>query len=138
LVIFFMSFGKVNLSHVWAYLDDFGYLHEVLWLTSLPWTFNPIINIKILTNSNQQTQSYKFTSHIAAFLSMVLITEMLYHNSVNLIQPDKQVATVSIFKFQDVNFSGLMKTCTIIETFKIHGSTPIVSTLHGDKYSLNS
>jgi hypothetical protein len=35
------------------------------------------INIKILTNSNQQTQSYKFTSHIAAFLTVVLITEML-------------------------------------------------------------
>ena len=34
-----------------------------------------VINIKILTNSNQQ--SYKFTSHIAAFLSVVLITEML-------------------------------------------------------------
>jgi len=32
-----------------------------------------IINIKILANSNQQTQSYKFTSHIA----VVLITEML-------------------------------------------------------------
>jgi hypothetical protein len=29
------------------------------------------------TNSNQQTQSYEFTSHIAAFLSVVLITEML-------------------------------------------------------------
>ena len=28
-------------------------------------------------NSNQHTQSYKFTSHIAAFLSVVLITEML-------------------------------------------------------------
>ena len=36
-----------------------------------------VINIKILTNSNQQTKSYKFTSHIAAFLSVVLITEML-------------------------------------------------------------
>ena len=36
-----------------------------------------VINIKILTNSNQQTQSYKFTSHISAFLSVVLITEML-------------------------------------------------------------
>ena len=36
-----------------------------------------VINIKILTNFNQQTQSYKFTSHIAAFLSVVLITEML-------------------------------------------------------------
>jgi hypothetical protein len=32
---------------------------------------------QILTNSNQQTQSYEFTSHIAAFLSVVLITEML-------------------------------------------------------------
>jgi hypothetical protein len=29
------------------------------------------------TNSNQQTQSYKFTNHIAAFLSVGLITEML-------------------------------------------------------------
>ena len=36
-----------------------------------------VINIKILANSNQQTQSYKFTSHIAVFLSVVLITEML-------------------------------------------------------------
>ena len=36
-----------------------------------------VINIKILTNSNQQIQSYQFTSHIAAFLSVVLITEML-------------------------------------------------------------
>ena len=36
-----------------------------------------VINIKIWTNYNQQTQSYKFTSHIAAFLSVVLITEML-------------------------------------------------------------
>jgi hypothetical protein len=36
-----------------------------------------VINIIILTNSNQQTQSYKFTNHIAAFLSVVLITEML-------------------------------------------------------------
>ena len=36
-----------------------------------------VINIKILTHCNQQTQSYKFTSHIAAFLSVVLITEML-------------------------------------------------------------
>ena len=36
-----------------------------------------VINIKILTNSNQQTRRYKFTSHISAFLSVVLITEML-------------------------------------------------------------
>jgi predicted AlkP superfamily pyrophosphatase or phosphodiesterase len=28
-------------------------------------------------NSNQQTHSYDFASHIAAFLSVVLITEML-------------------------------------------------------------
>ena len=28
-------------------------------------------------NKFQQTQSYEFTSHIAAFLSVVLITEML-------------------------------------------------------------
>ena len=35
-----------------------------------------VINIKILAKSNQQTQSYKFTSHIAAFLSVDLITEM--------------------------------------------------------------
>jgi hypothetical protein len=28
------------------------------------------INIKILTNSNQQTQSSKFTSHIAVFQSL--------------------------------------------------------------------
>ena len=36
-----------------------------------------VINIKILTNANQQTQNYKFNCHIAAFLSVVLITEML-------------------------------------------------------------
>jgi hypothetical protein len=36
-----------------------------------------VINIKMLTNSNQQTESYKFTSHIAVFLSVVLIIEML-------------------------------------------------------------
>ena len=34
-------------------------------------------NLKILAHSNQQTQSYKYTSHIAAFLSVVLVTEML-------------------------------------------------------------
>jgi hypothetical protein len=36
-----------------------------------------VINIQILANSNQQIQIFKFTSHIAAFLSVVLITEML-------------------------------------------------------------
>ena len=51
-----------------------------------------VITIKILTNSNQQTQSYKFISHIAAFFSVVLITDMLeiclqtsYNQSVQLI-----------------------------------------------------
>ena len=45
-----------------------------------------------LTNSNQQTQSYKFISHIAVFLSVVLITEKLeiciqtsYNQNVQLI-----------------------------------------------------
>jgi hypothetical protein len=45
------------------------------------WSFmiiiTTVINIKILTNSNQQIQSYEYTSHIAAFLSVVLVTEML-------------------------------------------------------------
>jgi hypothetical protein len=41
------------------------------------WIYPTAINIKILTYSNQQTQSYEFTSHIAAFLSVVLITKML-------------------------------------------------------------
>jgi hypothetical protein len=31
----------------------------------------------MLTNSNQQTESYKFTNHIAVFLSVVLIIKML-------------------------------------------------------------
>jgi hypothetical protein len=41
------------------------------------WIYPTLINIQILTNSKQQTQSYEFTSQIAAFLSVVLITEML-------------------------------------------------------------
>ena len=51
-----------------------------------------VINIKILANSNQQTQRYKFNSRIAAFLSVILITEMLeiciqiaYNQNVQLI-----------------------------------------------------
>jgi hypothetical protein len=40
-------------------------------------TISTVINFKILTNSNQQTQSYQFNSHIAAFLYVGLITEML-------------------------------------------------------------
>ena len=39
--------------------------------------FEYIHSNNILANSNQQIQRYKFTSHIAAFLSVVLITEML-------------------------------------------------------------
>jgi hypothetical protein len=46
-------------------------------VTSSKSSFHVFLFIKILTNSNQQTQSYNFTSHIAAFLSVVLITEML-------------------------------------------------------------
>jgi hypothetical protein len=46
-------------------------------LASTRHKIDTVKNIKILTNSNQQTQSYKFTSHITAFPSMVLITEML-------------------------------------------------------------
>ena len=45
-----------------------------------------VINIKILTNSNQQTLSYKFTSHIAAFFSVVLITEMLENCTVKMLR----------------------------------------------------
>ena len=40
-----------------------------------------VINTKILANSNQQTQSYKFTSHIAAFLSVVLMLEICIQTS---------------------------------------------------------
>ena len=36
-----------------------------------------VINIQILANSNQQTHYYKFTSHIAVFLSVGLSNEML-------------------------------------------------------------
>jgi len=53
------------------------------------------IHCNIYQNVNkfqQQTQSYEFTSHIAAFLSVVLITEMheiciqiLYDQNVQLI-----------------------------------------------------
>ena len=47
------------------------------WYLTLFLNISTVINIKTLTNSNQQTQSYQFNSHIAAFLSVVLITEML-------------------------------------------------------------
>jgi hypothetical protein len=45
--------------------------------TCMCWNISTVINIKLLANFNQQTRSYQFTSHIAAFLSVVLITEML-------------------------------------------------------------
>ena len=55
---------------IWSARLIFLFFWQYVWIS--------VINIKILTNSNQQTQSYKFTSHIAAFLSEVLITtEML-------------------------------------------------------------
>ena len=55
---------------IWSACMIFLFFWQCVWIY-------PLINIKILTNSNQQTRSYKFTSHIAAFLSVVLITEML-------------------------------------------------------------
>jgi hypothetical protein len=75
---------------MWSSLNSIKYGKRIwdltlAWLKVVPYTsgkkvclnISTVINIKILTNSNQQTQSYKFTSHIAAFLSVVLITEML-------------------------------------------------------------
>jgi len=63
-----------------------------------------VINIKILANSNQQPQSYKFTNHIAAFLSVVLITEMLeiciqisYDQNVQLILKSYNVSPCSVW-----------------------------------------
>ena len=60
------------------------YISGKIWSARLIFLFfwqcmniSTVINIKILTNSNQQTQSYKFTNQISAFLSVVLITEML-------------------------------------------------------------
>ena len=66
---------KVNrVHHDRLKLEEYGGKWYII-LTGL--NISTKINIKILTNSNQQTQSYKFISHIAAFLSVVLITEML-------------------------------------------------------------
>ena len=68
------------------------YSFNLIIFLSVCLNISTVINIKILTNSNQQTRSYKFASHIAAFLSVVLITEMLeiciqtsYDQSVQLI-----------------------------------------------------
>ena len=41
------------------------------------WGNETDIKVVPYTSSKIQTQSYKFTSHIAAFLSVVLITKML-------------------------------------------------------------
>ena len=67
------------------YFKVVPYTSDKIWSARLIFLFylavclniSTVINIKILANSNQQTQSYKFTSHIEAFLSVVLITEML-------------------------------------------------------------
>ena len=48
---------------IWSARLIFLFFWQCVWLY-----ISTVINIKILTNSNQQTQSYKFTSHMAAFL----------------------------------------------------------------------
>jgi hypothetical protein len=48
---------------------------QIIWCLYV--NISTVINIKIWTNSNQQTRSYEFINHIAAFLYVVLITEML-------------------------------------------------------------
>ena len=72
---FLMGFVLVKVvpytsGKIWSARLIFLFFWQCIWIY-------PLINIKILTNSNQQTQSYEFISHIAAFLSVVLITEML-------------------------------------------------------------
>jgi hypothetical protein len=96
-----------------------------------------VINIKILTNSNQQTQSYKFTSHIAAFLSVVLITEMLeiciqtsYDQNVQLILKSYlSVVYGTPFKIQLSTKSPLTvyALLLLLKTFEIPKS-PILTT----------
>ena len=75
------SFGSSNkhLHKVVPYTSGKIWSARLIFLFCLAVCLNisTVINIKILTNSNQHTQSYKFTSHIAAFLSVVLIIEML-------------------------------------------------------------
>ena len=77
---------SVPISSRWKFaFKVVPYTSDKIWSARLIFLFflavclniSTVINIKILTNSNQQTRSYKFTSHIAAFLSVVLITEML-------------------------------------------------------------
>ena len=72
-----------KLSQIWFKVVP--YTSGKIWSARLMFLFflavclniSTLINVKILANSNQQTQSYQFTSHIAAFLSVVFITEML-------------------------------------------------------------
>jgi hypothetical protein len=72
---------KIKRHIKWKYLiqkfHDICSLNFLIFFLAVCLNISTVINIKILTNSNQQTQSYKFTSHITAFLSVVLITEML-------------------------------------------------------------
>ena len=76
------------------------------------------MNIKILTNSNQQTQSYKFTSHIVAFLSVVLITEMLeiciqtsYDQNIQLILKSYLTVVYGTTLIEVVSKAGLTVYC---------------------------
>jgi hypothetical protein len=80
--------GTCTSTNTWLFLSCLGTctcggVELVLWVQSLPkwWgkIWSTVINIKFLTNSNQQTQSYEFTSHITAFLSVGLITKMLVY-----------------------------------------------------------
>ena len=81
-----------------------------------------VINSKMLTNSNQQIQSYQFTSHIEAFLSVVLITEMLeiciqtsYDQNVQLIL--KSHLPLSYLAFQSFDFECTWWVLYKISTF---------------------
>jgi hypothetical protein len=93
-----------------------------------------VINIKILTNSDQQTQSYKFTSHIAAFLSVVLITEMLeiciqtsYDQNVQLILKSYLPVEILIFITVDIFKHTAKKIRKLNEQIKfyLNGTTLI-------------
>ena len=68
--------GPKNLNTFWC--TGWAWNCQIIFrCASIHGRANFVLNIKIFTNSNQQTQTYKFTSHTAAFLSVVLITEML-------------------------------------------------------------
>jgi hypothetical protein len=93
-----------------------------------------VINIKILTNSNQQIQSYKFTSHIAVFLSVVLITEMLEICIQTSYDQNVQLIVVTAFKLW-IYYGGKYILISLNLAWKI--GDPFVSlrgyhTLQGD------